>query len=86
MSQTKKTTKQNRRESKSNILSHGSSPSCIILIITTARMMILQALLKVQQVLVYTQVDGVYLLLHGGHSHLHSAHSPLNGSKGLHDL
>jgi hypothetical protein len=76
MSQAKRQQKQSKREIKSNILRHGCSPRCIILIITTARMMILQALLKVQLVFLYTQVDGVYLLLHGGHSHLHSAHPP----------
>jgi hypothetical protein len=51
------TKKIKQREIKSNILWHGYSPSCIILIITAGRVMDSKALLKVQMGLLHPFVD-----------------------------
>jgi hypothetical protein len=73
--QQKNTLKQN-----SIILCHRCSPRRIILIITTARMMIHEALPEIQLVLLHLLVDGVHLLLHSGDGLLHGANASLNGS------
>jgi hypothetical protein len=78
MSQTTK--RQQNKGKNSIILCHRCSPRRIILIITTARMMILEALLEIQLVLLHPLVDGVHLLLHRSDGLLHGAHSSLNGS------
>jgi len=62
------------------ILCHRCSPRRIILITTTARMMILEVLPEIQLVLLNPLVDGVHLLLHRGDGLLHGAHASLNGS------
>jgi hypothetical protein len=70
MSQTKR--QQNKINKNSTIiLCHRCSPRRIILIITTARMMILEALPEIQLILLHPLVDGVHLLLHKGDGLLH---------------
>jgi hypothetical protein len=75
MSQTKR-----QQNKNSIILCHRCSSRRIILIITTAKMMILEALPEIQLVLLNPLVDGVHLLLHRGDGLLHGAHASLNGS------
>jgi hypothetical protein len=74
--------KDNKNTVKQNsiILCHRCSPRRITLIITIARMMILEALPEIQLVLLHPLVDGVHLLLHRGDGLLHGAHASLNGS------
>jgi hypothetical protein len=55
------TKRDNKTEGNSNILWHGYSLSCIILIITTARVMDSKALLKVQMGLLHPLVDRPHL-------------------------
>jgi hypothetical protein len=76
MSQTKR---QQNKEKNSIIHCHRCSPRCIIIIITTARMMILEALPEIQLVLLHQLVYGVHLLLYRGDGLLHGAHASLNG-------
>jgi hypothetical protein len=78
MSQTKR--QQKKTKKNSIILCHRCNPRRIILIITTARMMILEALPKIQLVLLHRLVDGAHLLLHRGDGLLHGAHVSLNDS------
>jgi len=57
------TTKKQQNKENSSILCHGCIPRRIILIITTGRMMILEALLEVQLGLLHTLVNGVHLFV-----------------------
>jgi hypothetical protein len=79
MSQKKKQ-KHSKNKRSSIILCHRCSPRRILLIITTARMMILEALPEIQLILLHPLVDGVHLLLHRGDGLLHGAHASLNSS------
>jgi hypothetical protein len=85
MSQTKR---KQYKIKNSIILCHRCSPRRIILIITIARMMILEALPEIQLVLLHPLVDGLHLLLHRGDGLLRGAHASIiyekliSGSKG----
>jgi hypothetical protein len=76
----KKQQKHSKNKRSSIILCHGCSPRHILLIITTARMMILEAFPEIQLILLHPLVYGVHLLLHRGDGLLHGAHASLNGS------
>jgi hypothetical protein len=64
-----------KHQINSNILSHG----CIIIIITTRQMIVIETFLDVQQALLHTEVNKVNLLLH-------RTHAPLERCQGSQNL
>jgi hypothetical protein len=63
--------KTNTQKKNSIILYHRCSPTRIILIVTTGRMMELKAFPKIQLILLNPEIDGVNRLLHGHDGLLH---------------